>query len=78
MKNKFALKEIRKMKNNILDTDILGLDLLYNREESVITLSINRYITTLAEDYKDILKKMMTRLKYHTCQDITLIQEKMN
>ena len=57
LKNKFALKELGFMINNQLKTDILGLDLNYDRTEGIIQLNIKNYIEKMFEDYKEIISR---------------------
>lgn len=57
LKNRFALKELGFMKNNQLKTDILGLDLDYDRAEGIIQLNIKNYIEKMFEDYEEIISR---------------------
>lgn len=52
LRNKFSLKELGKLDNGILDTDILGLDLKYDKKMGKITLKMESYITKLMNEYE--------------------------
>ena len=59
LETRFSLKIVGTMKNNVLDTDILGMDLHYNYEKGNITLSMESYIRRLKDDYPMILNDNM-------------------
>lgn len=49
----FELKIIGEMKNNILSTDVLGLDLDYDLDRGEATLSLESYIDRMIVDYPE-------------------------
>ena len=61
-KENFLLKEIGVMKNNFLDTDILGIDLIYKRNEGIVQSNMKNYIEKLANEYKYIIDRTNTKI----------------
>lgn len=53
LKDKFHLKYIGLVRNNILETDILGLDLYCNKKSSIVTLKVKSYIERIMGDYQE-------------------------
>ena len=57
LKDKLAFKELGFMTNNQMKTDILGLDLNYDRTKGIIQLSMNNHIGKIFEGYEEIISK---------------------
>ena len=63
LRDRFSLKIVGVMKENKLDTDILGMDLHYDYNEGTITLGMKSYITRLKEQYPDIINNDMKNME---------------
>ena len=66
-KKRFDLKIIGTMKNKKLCTDILGLDLAYDLQNNVATLSLESYIKNMETGYPEITKKKPEEVP-HKCK----------
>ncbi|GMM58474.1 hypothetical protein DAKH74_050910 [Maudiozyma humilis] len=53
----FELKIVGTMNEGILSTDILGLDLDYDRNKGEATLSLESYLNRIAKNYPDLIDK---------------------
>ncbi|KAK5961308.1 uncharacterized protein PWA37_001160 [Arxiozyma heterogenica] len=67
LEKQFSIKIVGGMKNNMLNTDILGMDLNYDYEKGEIALSMTSYIKRLEKEYPMILND---KLKEEMIPDI--------
>lgn len=69
LQDRFSLEIIGIIENDILDTDILGMDLSYDYNKGTIKLKLESYIDTLKDEYPNILKNHKgTTLSPHSSQ----------
>jgi len=60
LRNKFELKIVGTMKNGILETVVLGMDLDYNYEKGKVSLSLEAYINSIEKNWISELDKIKT------------------
>ena len=58
LKDKFKLKIVGTMENEILETDILGMDLHYDRNKGQVNLSLKSYISSIEDVFANGTKKI--------------------
>lgn len=58
---RFSLKIVGVMKQDILETDILGMDLEYDYKKGIVELGMESYITTLKDQYPELLQHDMKK-----------------
>ena len=74
IEEKFSVKTVATMQDDIFQADVLGIDLRYDRKRGMVSLSLETYITnTINTYYKDLIEKNKKKLElpHSTVCDIT-------
>lgn len=75
LQNRFEVKEVGVAKNDVLETDLLGIDVKYDYKNGRIELKMEKYIESIEEQYKDFIHKPA---KIPHLQEYNIIPDKEN